>query len=448
MKLTQMKRIGYLYEKIYEIENLKEAHKNAKRDKSYYKDVKMVDSNEDYYLGLIQTMLENKTYQVGAYTHVEIIDKGKVRKLSKLPYFPDRIIQWAILLQIEKVFVNMFIPQSCASLKGRGIHKASNYVDKYLSNKDETQFCLKIDVHHFYASIDHDILKSLLLKKFKDKDLLDLLFLIIDSTEGDIGIPIGSYLSQYLANFYLSYFDHWCKEENQCKYYVRYMDDIVIFDKDKQKLHILLNKIKQYLYNNLKLELKSNYQIFPTFIRGVDFVGYRHFGDFKLLRKSTCKNFKNKMLKIKNKQDVTYKDFCCFYSYKGWLEFCNSYRLYLKYCTPIENKINTYYCETVKGDKLLHKFSDFAENKIQKGEKIKIDDILGQTIQIISYKISDSKYQKGNSEKCLVLQIKYNGEDRIVFTGSGVLIEQVETYKDELPFETQIIKTDRFYTFN
>ena len=65
---------------------------------------------------------------------------------------------------------------------------------------------------------------------------MDLLFLIIDSTEGDVGIPIGSYLSQYLANFYLSYFDHWCKEENQCKYYVRYMDDIVIFDKDKQKI--------------------------------------------------------------------------------------------------------------------------------------------------------------------------------------------------------------------
>lgn len=88
------------------------------------------------------------------------------------------------------------------------------------------------------------------------------------------------------------------------------------------------------------------------------------------------------------------------------------------------------------------------KNKIQKGEKIKIDDILGQTIQIMSYKISDSKYQKGNFEKCLALQIKYNDEDRIVFTGSGVLIEQIEIYKDELPFETQIIKNDRFYAFN
>lgn len=364
-----MKRIGNIYEKIYNLDNLREAHRNAKRDKSHYREVKMVDSDEEYYLRIIQNMLKSKTYRVSDYTHTKINDKDKVRELSKLPYFPDRIIQWAILLQIEDVFNNMLIPQTCASLKNRGIHKASRFVDKYLKDKDKTRYCLKIDVHHFYASINHNTLKQLLLRKFKDADLLWLLFLIIDSTDGDVGIPIGSYLSQYLANFYLSYFDHWCKEEKQCKYYVRYMDDVVIFDKDKQNLHVLLNEIKQYLSDNLKLELKYNYQIFPTFIRGVDFVGYRHFGDFKLLRKSTCKNFKTKMLKIKNKQNVTYKDFCCFYSYKGWLEFCNSYRLYLKYCTPIENKINIYYCETVKGDKLLHKFSDLRGKQYTKRQK-------------------------------------------------------------------------------
>ena len=102
----------------------------------------------------------------------------------------------------------------------------------------------------------------------------------------------------------------------------------------------------------------------------------------------------------------------------------------------------------LKGINYCINLAILRKTKYKKGEKIKIDDILGQTIQIMSYKISDSKYQKGNSEKCLVLQIKYNGEDRIVFTGSGVLIEQVETYKDELLFETQIIKNDRFYTFD
>lgn len=347
-----MKRIGNIYEKIYDLDNLREAHRNAKRDKSHYREVKMVDSDEEYYLCIIQNMLKSKTYRVSDYTHTKINDKGKVRELSKLPYFPDRIIQWAILLQIEDVFDNMLIPQTCASLKNRGIHKASRFVDKYLKDKDKTRYCLKIDVHHFYASINHNTLKQLLLRKFKDADLLWLLFLIIDSTDGDVGIPIGSYLSQYLANFYLSYFDHWCKEKMGCKYYVRYMDDIVIFDSSKERLHGLLVDIKQYLNTNLSLSLKRNYQIFPTFVRGVDFVGYRHFGEYKLLRKTTCKKLKKKMLEIKAKDEIAYKDFCCFNSYKGWIKFCNGYRLSEKYCSPIKYKMDEYYYGAIKRDKI------------------------------------------------------------------------------------------------
>ena len=112
-----MKRIGNIYEKIYDLDNLREAHRNAKRDKSHYREVKMVDSDEEYYLRIIQNMLKSKTYRVSDYTHTKINDKGKERELAKLPYFPDRIIQWAILLQIEDVFNNMLIPQTCASLK-------------------------------------------------------------------------------------------------------------------------------------------------------------------------------------------------------------------------------------------------------------------------------------------------------------------------------------------
>lgn len=344
-----MKRTGNVYDKIHDLENLRAAHRYAKRDKSHYREVKMVDSDEDCYLSIIQDMLKNKTYKVSSYTHMEISDKGKTRELSKLPYFPDRIIQWAILLQIEEVFNNMLIPQTCASLKNRGIHEASRFVDKYLEDKEGTRYCLKIDVHHFYASINHDVLKSLLLRKFKDNNLLWLLFSIIDSSGGTTGIPIGSYLSQYLANFYLAYFDHWCKEEKGCKYYVRYMDDVVIFNSDKEVLHSLLRDIDEYLDKNLSLSLKSNYQIFPTFTRGVDFVGYRHFGDYKLLRKTTCKNFKRRMLSIENKPTITYGDFCCFNSYKGWLQFCDGYRLAEKYCNPLEERMDRYYKDVIRG---------------------------------------------------------------------------------------------------
>ena len=96
-----MKRYGNIFEKIYDMDNLRLAHQNARKDKLFYREVKMVDSDPDYYLGQIHDMLKNGTYKVSDYDVSIINDKGKERELMKLPYFPDRIIQWAILLQIE-----------------------------------------------------------------------------------------------------------------------------------------------------------------------------------------------------------------------------------------------------------------------------------------------------------------------------------------------------------
>lgn len=312
----------------------------------------MVDSNPEYYLSKIRDMLMNKTYEVSPYKHRKIIDKGKERELAKLPYFPDRIIQWAILLQIEPIFKKVFTNFTCASLKNRGIHKASKLTDKAMKDRKGTAYCLKIDINKFYPSIDHEILKEMLRKKFKDNDLLELLDKIIDSMPGDKGLPIGSYLSQYLANFYLSYFDHWLKEIKKVRYIVRYMDDITVYNESKEVLHALLRDMEEYLQNNLKLTVKGNWQVFPTDIRGVDFVGYRHFYGYKLLRKSTCKNFKRKMLNIKRKiqkgLNITYNEWCSANSYKGWLAWCDGFRLTQKYITPIMPTLNKYYQEKIK----------------------------------------------------------------------------------------------------
>lgn len=346
-----MKRFGNIYSKIYDMENLKLAHKNASKDKSYYRDVKMVDSNPEYYLTQIQDMLRHGTYKVSEYNVSIISDKGKERELMKLPYFPDRIIQWAIMLQIEDVFVKTMCSHTCASLKDRGISQASKLLTKYLKDKFNTRYCLKIDIKKFYPNINHKILKQLLRKKFKDRRLLELLDLIIDSYPGEKGVPIGSYLSQYLANFYLSYFDHWLKEEMKVKYVVRYMDDIVILHYSNSYLHWLKRQMDDYLNNKLDVEIKGNWQVFPTNIRGIDFVGYRHFYGYKLLRKSTCKKFKKKMLQIKAKQDkgcmINYSEWCCGNSYKGWLQWCDSYRLCEKYITPIQKSLNRYYNKVI-----------------------------------------------------------------------------------------------------
>lgn len=347
-----MKRLGNVYSKIYSMENLYEAHKNARKDKSHYREVVMVDENPEYYLGEIQRMLKNHEYFISPhdYTVSIINDKGKERELWKLPYYPHRIIQWAILLQIEDTFLNVFTDFTCASLKGRGIHYALNKVNKALKDKENTKYCLKIDIYHFYHNIDQDILKKMLRKKFKDKELLWLLDLIIDS-RAPLGVPIGSYLSQYLANFYLSYFDHWLKEELKVKYVVRYMDDIVIFNKSKEALHKQFKLIEEYVNNNLKLEIKGNWQVFPTDIRGVDFIGYRIFYNYTLLRKGTAKRYKRKMRSISKKGYVTYKDYCTFNSYKGWLKWCNSRRLYDKYSKPLQPTMNRFYYKNIKKSK-------------------------------------------------------------------------------------------------
>ena len=342
-----MKRIGNLYEKIYDWDNLKEAHRRARKDKTFYKEVRMVDSNPDYYLSQIQEMLKNETYKVSDYTFSIIRDKGKERELAKLPYYPDRIIQWAIMLQVESVFLNTFCTHTCSSIPKRGIHRAYDLILRALKDKPNTKYCLKLDVAKFYPSVNHDILKALLRKKFKDDKLLRLFDNIIDSYPKSVGIPIGSYLSQYLANFYLCYFDHWLKETKHVKHVVRFADDIVIFGDSKSTLHQLMDDIREYMHDNLSLNVKANWQVFPTDVRGVDFLSYRFFRNYILLRKSTCIRFKRQMRRIRAKQErkelISYSEWCSANSYIGWLKWANTWRLFTKYITPITKSLTAYY---------------------------------------------------------------------------------------------------------
>lgn len=347
-----MKRHGNLYEKIYDMDNLTLAHQNAKKGKGWYKEVKMVDANPEYYLSLLQEMLINKTYQTSNYETFIKKDSGKEREIFKLPYFPDRICQWAILQIIEPLLLNNFTKDTYSAIPGRGIHLCLNRLtDAVQHDVPGTQYCLKIDAKKFYPSINHTVLKQKYRRLFKDADLLWLLDEIIDSTPGDTGIPIGNYLSQYSGNFYFSEFDHWIKEVKHIKHYFRYMDDIVILGSSKEELHQLRKEIDEYFRTKLKLKIKENWQLFPTFVRGIDYVGYRVFLNYKLLRKSTCKQFKKKMITINKKRiegkELNYSEWCSINSYKGWLIHCDSYRLIEKYIVPIQQFADDYYLQNI-----------------------------------------------------------------------------------------------------
>lgn len=141
--------------------------------------------------------------------------------------------------------------------------------------------------------------------------------------------------------------------------YFRYMDDIVIFGSSKEELHALKREIDVYFMRELRLTIKGNWQVFPSYVRGVDFVGYRTFLNYTLLRKSSCTNFKKKMVAIREKtasgQMMNYSEWCSVNSYKGWLKHCDSYRLRKKYIAPIQDDADRYYRDVVKTKKYERK---------------------------------------------------------------------------------------------
>lgn len=360
-----------LWDAICSMDNLRAAHKNAKKGKGWYQEVKMVDSDPEYYLGLLQEMLLNKTYHTSEYETFYKTDGNKTRLIYKLPYFPDRICQWAVLQVIEPILLRTLTADTYSAIPERGIHKCLHKLqDAMRKDVKGSQYCLKLDAKQYYPSINHTILKMKYRRLFKDDDLLWLLDEIIDSiatanikdmrniwlldedSESDTGIPIGNYLSQYSGNYYLSAFDHWIKEVKGVKHYFRYMDDIVILHESKEYLHQLRKEIDVYFRTQLKLTIKENWQVFPTFKRGVDYVGYRSFLNFTLLRKSTCKNFKVKMVTINKKrlngQPMSHSEWSSINSYKGWLKHCDSYRLSEKYLNPLEQYAENYYIQNIK----------------------------------------------------------------------------------------------------
>ena len=321
-----MKRYGYLFEKVVDIDNLRLAADKAMKGKKWRKEVKAFEANREELLYKLQQDLINGTYITSQY-ETFVIYEPKERVIYKLPFYPDRIVHHAIMNILEPIWVSILIKQTYSCIKGRGIHKALHDLKKALKDKENTQYCLKLDIKQFYPSIDHDILKQLIRRKIKDTKLLQLLDGIIDSTNG---VPIGNYLSQFFANIYLTYIDHELKEVQKAHYYFRYADDIVALSSNKVQLRKWLEWLKNGLYVHLKLHIKGNYQVFSVDIRGIDFIGYKSYHGYILLRKKIKRRYCKRVSKL-NKLgcDIQYyKLRVC--SYLGWLKYCNCVNLALK----------------------------------------------------------------------------------------------------------------------
>lgn len=292
-------------------------------------------------------MLIHKTYHTSKYEVFEKKEDKKIRKIYKLPYFPDRICQWAIIQVIEPYLMRTLTDDTYSALPGRGVERARRKMVRALKTDPEnTVWCLKIDISKYYPNVNIEKLKLKYRRLFKDNDLLWLLDEILDSNP-DTGVPIGNYISQYSGNIYLSDFDHRVKEVYHIKHYFRYMDDMVFLSSSKEELQNLIKEITKYLADEYDLKVKDSWSLFRVEDRGIDFVGYVFRHDSIRLRKSIAHSIKKTSSKIRwrvnNDMELNRHLYFSFNSLKGWLKHSHSGWLKIRYFDIIEDHVQDYH---------------------------------------------------------------------------------------------------------
>lgn len=341
------------------------ADEKARKGKTKTYGVMVHDKNREANLAALHEALVSKTYRTSDY-EVFTVFEPKERIIYRLPYYPDRIVHHAIMNILEPIWVKTFTYNTYSCVKGRGIEGCARRVSAIIKEFDgRPLYCLKIDIKKYYPSIRHSVLKAQVRKKIKDQDLLWLLDEIICSVamdevghplEGIIkededthGLPIGNYLSQYLANLCLCYFMHYVNENMaedvqkalglaekpkiEC---TEYADDIVFFADNKKVLHKVMEIAKAQIEDGLELKVKDNWQIFPVAEnaqdkhgRALDYVGYKFYRQQKLMRKSIKKNFCRKVARLNRKaehmDDKAYKQEIA--AWLGWAQHSNSQHL-------------------------------------------------------------------------------------------------------------------------
>lgn len=266
-----MKRAVFLFNKIVSYENLRLAWLKARRGKMNKIVVRKFSRNVNENLLKIQKKLKSNPPILSHYSQFKVFDP-KERIISVVP-FCDRVMHHAIMNVLEPLFERQFIFHTYACRKGKGGHRAVEYVFR---KAKKYKYFLKLDVKKYFDSIDHEVLKRLLCRIIKDAETLRLLFSIIDSygscIEKNKGLPIGNLTSQFFANFYLSPVDHFALEKLKVSAYVRYMDDILILDNSKERLNFIYKSLSDFCYKNFFLTLKT--PVFGSVKDGVSFLGF------------------------------------------------------------------------------------------------------------------------------------------------------------------------------
>lgn len=294
-----MKRIGYLYEKICDKDTLNKALDQAVKGKREQPFARRILARRDYYIDKLHEILVTESFipHKGITRRIVEQPRNKERLISVPRLYPDHVIHWAICIALNKTFMKGMYDHCVGSVPGRGNGAGRKHIEKILK-KGKVKYVLKMDVRKFFQHIDHTKIEELLARKIKDKKALRLISQVIDN--GGDGLPIGYYTSQWLSNFYLEKVDHYIKEELKIKYYVRNVDDMVLADTNKRKLHKAKRKLDEEL-KDYNLEIKPDWQLWKVGSRPIDFLGYRFYGYKTTLRKNNFYRFMRRVRRVKKK---------------------------------------------------------------------------------------------------------------------------------------------------
>ncbi len=337
-----MKSYNKLYSSLCSFDNLYLAYKRARKGKTKKDYVIEFEENLFYNLMALHYELKSRTYKPKL-LKIFILRDPKTRKISK-SNFRDRIVHHALCNIIEPIFDKTFIYDSCANRKGKGNLFAIKRFDKFkkkvsrngkkLKEIDDNNYVcgyvLKVDIKHYFEEIDQKILLSIVKRKIRDKDVLWLIRKILRNYPYKIidkGMLLGNLTSQFFANVYLNELDRFVKHKLKARYYIRYVDDFVILHNSKEQLEIRKEEINKFLRERLRLELHPQKTRIIPFSRGVDFVGFRNFYYYKLLRKRNIRNMLFKIEKYKNGEIDKEELFEIFQGWNAYAKWANSYGL-------------------------------------------------------------------------------------------------------------------------
>ena len=376
-----MKKASNLYKDIYNINNIIDMTNKVCKTVRNKNKVDTFENKKIEHIINIYNRLNNKNFKFDKYNIFMITDpKCRIVMAEEIE---DKIINHLVAKYIlVKTFENKYIDSMVATRKNKGtlygVKLLKHYLNK-MKRKYDNFYFLKLDISKYFYSIDHNILKEILKKKIKDKDALNIIFSIIDSTNKDYineeiiklkenrinylnntnvnnknilikeveeiplykenkGVGLGSQTSQSIGLIYLYEINHYIKENLHIKYVINYVDDFVIIHENKNYLKYCLNKIKEKIEKEYKLKLNPKKTRIDNIKNGIDFLGYIFYiKDGKVimkLRKRNKTNFKKKANNLKLLKKYNYIDEIEFkkqiLSYKGLLKWGNCNNLWYK----------------------------------------------------------------------------------------------------------------------